>query len=107
VEALARVHARLQHAGIDVLVIVPNRQDAAKRYVEEVGTPFHLLCDDGDVMRRYGVRRWLRPRPALFGVDAGGVIRVRHAGDWDVDTPALAGVIEGLSRATSQPPGAC
>lgn len=69
------------------LVIVPNSPDEAKRYVEEVGTPFHLLCDDdGRVTALYGVRRPLAlrrdTRPALFDVDAAGVITSRRLDAW-------------------------
>jgi peroxiredoxin len=69
------------------LVIVPNSPDEAKRYVEEVGTPFHLLCDDdGRVTALYGVRRPLAlrrdTRPALFDVDANGVITSRQLDAW-------------------------
>src|SRR5262245_44255211 len=72
IDALAQVYARARAAHIQVLVIVPNRQEDAKRFVEEVGTPFHLLCDDGTVATRYGVPghgiMTLRPNtgPALF-----------------------------------------
>ena len=59
-----------------MLVIVPNRQDVAKRFVEEVGTPFHLLCDEnGAVAMRYGLKR---NTPAMFEVDTAGVIRYRR-----------------------------
>jgi peroxiredoxin len=112
IRALARVHEPLQDAGIALLVIVPDRQDAAKRFVEEVGTPFHLLCDDGEVTRRYGVFRrslpWLRrdARPALFGIDAGGRIRYRFLADWHADPRALQDAIDILSlRKTNRPDG--
>src|SRR5689334_11075585 len=75
---LARMFTSVPHPPRP-LVIVPNSPDEARRYVEEVGTPFHLLCDDdGRVTARYGVRRPLAlrrdTRPALFEVDAAGLI---------------------------------
>jgi thioredoxin-dependent peroxiredoxin len=69
---LARLYTAALADGRQMLVIVPNRQAIAKRYVEEVGTPFHLLCDeDGAVATRYGVRR---NTPAMFLVDTAGII---------------------------------
>jgi peroxiredoxin len=110
VQALARVYQRLEHAGIGLLVIVPNSQTEAKRYVEDVGTPFHLLCGDDDVTTRYGVRLWSlmpgRPdtRPALFGIDAEGRIRYRFLADWHADARALQEAIDTLSfRKTDRP----
>lgn len=103
VQALARVYQRLQQADIGLLVIVPNPQTEAKRYVEEVGTPFHLLCGDDDVTTRYGVRVWsLMPprrdtRPALFGIDAEGRVRYRLLTDWHADTRGIQEAIDTLS----------
>ena len=85
------------------LVIVPHRPDEAKRYVEEVGTPFDLLCDDdGHVTAAYGVPRRFAlrrdNRPGLFGVDAAGVIRYRRLDSWD-DSAALAVAIAEIDAA--------
>ena len=55
---------------------------AVKRYVEDAGLPFHILVDESrEVTRRYGVWHkigldaWNISRPALFVIDASGVIR--------------------------------
>jgi peroxiredoxin len=101
--ALARIHDRLREACIQLLVIVPNPREDAKRYVEETGTPFHLLCDDGEVATRYGVRRRVTLRrdthPALFAVNGDGRIGYRLLETWDERSPALVEAIEYLSQA--------
>jgi peroxiredoxin len=99
--ALARVHARLRERDLQLLVIVPNRQDDAKRYVEETGTPFPLLCDDGAVATQYGVRRRLTlrrdTRPALFVVNGEGRIGFRLLDTWDDQSPAFAEAIASVT----------
>jgi peroxiredoxin len=87
---LALVHdfPRLHDAGIALFAIVSNHREQAKRCVEEIGTPFHLLCDDeGAVARQYGLSRWRFPlwrdmRPALFGIEPDGRIHSCLVGDW-------------------------
>ncbi len=107
VRALARMHAAHADANIVLLVIVPNRIEEAKRYVEEVGTPFHLLCDTdtADVATRYGVRRRFTLRadtaPALFGVDRTGAIRYRFLGTWSDQSEALADAFEKTKTAAA------
>jgi peroxiredoxin len=113
---LSRVYSRLRSQveapltlpaspWLEFLVIIPNKQDEAKRYVEEVGTPFYLLCDDdGRVTDRYGVsvRRWFGLRrdtaPAMFFVDGNGVIQSCRLDGWVVDDPAFIGAIEKTIR---------
>jgi peroxiredoxin len=53
-----------------------------RRYVEDSGLPFHILVDESrEVTKRYGVWHrlgldaWNIARPALFVIDAQGVIR--------------------------------
>jgi peroxiredoxin len=92
IRTLRNEHPRILEQGLTLLVIVANRQDDAKRYVEEAGTPFHLLCDeDGAVARQYGLGlglgRWtllLRRdiRPARFGVDPNGRVGFCQTGEW-------------------------
>ncbi len=103
IHALAHISTRARAAHIQLLVIVPNRQEDARRFVEEVGTPFHLLCDDGTVATRYGVPghgiMTLRPDtgPALFGVNRAGTIRYRLLDDWGDPPPGLAEALAAIT----------
>jgi peroxiredoxin len=104
--ALARVYSRIRASNTALLVIVPNGIEQTKRYVEENGTPFHILCDTNraDVASRFGVRRRFTLRadtnPALFAVDRAGVIRYRLLGTWDEHAQAFADALDQLAQST-------
>jgi peroxiredoxin len=66
-----------------------------KRYVEEAGLPFHILVDESrEVTKRYGVWHrvgldaWNISRPALFIIDASGVIRAVFVGESQEEFPS-------------------
>lgn len=86
--ALINDYPRLQAADMQLLPIVANPPEQAKRYVEELGTPFHLLCDDqGVAARLYHLDRWtwLWRRditPALFGIETDGRVGFQKVGEW-------------------------
>jgi methyl-accepting chemotaxis protein len=62
--------------------IVAQRPDAVRRYVEETGVPFDILIDESrevtkayGVWHRIGLDAWNIARPAVFLLDASGVVR--------------------------------
>ena len=65
-----------------------------RRYVEDTGLPFHILVDESrEVTKQYGV--WHRigldalniSRPALFVIEASGVIRAIFVGERQEEFP--------------------
>jgi peroxiredoxin len=67
---------------VQVVVVVAQRSEAVKRYVEDTGLPFNILIDESrDVLKAYGVWQrigldaWNIARPALFLVDRDSSIR--------------------------------
>jgi thioredoxin-dependent peroxiredoxin len=87
--AMINDYQRLHEGGgMTLLPVVSNSRAQARRYVEELGTPFNLLCDeDGAVARLYNLNRWtwLRRRdirPALFGIEMDGRVGFRQIGEW-------------------------
>ena len=79
---------------MSVLAVVAQSNAAVKRYVEEAGLPFHILVDTSrEVTKRYGVWHrlgldaWNISRPALFVIDASGVIRAVFVGEGQEEFP--------------------
>ena len=65
-----------------------------RRYVEDSGLPFHILVDEArEVTKRYGVWHrlgldaWNISHPALFVIDAQGVIRSVFVGEAQEEFP--------------------
>lgn len=78
VAQLGRMYKDFQAAGADVLVILGDTPDRARRYAESLHTPFPVLADpDRDVYRRFGLEKALLvvQRTASVVVDRQGVIR--------------------------------
>ena len=64
------------------MVILAQRQEAVRRYIEETGLPFDILVDESrDVARAYGVWHrigldaWNIARPAVFLIAPDRTIR--------------------------------
>jgi peroxiredoxin len=67
---------------VQVVVILPQRAEAVRRYIEETGLPFDILIDASrDVSRAYGVWHrigldaWNTARPAVFLIEPDGSMR--------------------------------
>ena len=85
---------------------------AVRRYVEEAGLPFHILVDDTrEVTKRYGVWHrvgldaWNISRPALFVIDASGVIRAVFVGESQEEFPAADAIETALARTKDEGQG--
>ena len=65
-------------------MILPQRVEAVRRYIEDTGLPFDILIDAArDVSKAYGVWHrigldaWNTARPAVFLIDQDGTIRYK------------------------------
>jgi peroxiredoxin len=70
---LARHAAAFAASDVRIAVVVAQRADAVRRYIEETGLPFDILTDERrDTLRAYGVWHrvgldaWNIARPAVF-----------------------------------------
>lgn len=78
VAQLGRMYKDFQTAAADVLVILGDTPERARRYAEALKTPFPVLADpDREVYRRFGLEKALLviQRTASVVVDRQGVIR--------------------------------
>jgi peroxiredoxin len=85
-------HDRFAALGAEVLAIAPESMEAASRYLRRQPVPYLLLVDaDHVVFDRWDVISTLRSlgqRPALFVVDAEGVVRSNQVGTQQWEIPA-------------------
>lgn len=79
---------------MQVTAVVAQQSEVVKRYVEENGLPFYILVDGTrevsklyGVWHRVGLSAWNIARPALFGIDRGGVIRYIFVGESQDEFP--------------------
>jgi peroxiredoxin len=75
---LVQLYPELKAAGAEVLVILGDRPERARRYAKILGTPFPVLPDpDRDVYQQFGLEKALLviQRSASVVVDRQGVIR--------------------------------
>lgn len=78
VAQLGRMYEDFQAAGADVLVILGDTPERARRYAEALKTPFPVLADpDRRVYGQYGLEKalFIMQRTASVVVDRQGVIR--------------------------------
>lgn len=80
------------------------RPEAVRRYVEETGLPFHVLVDatrevikQYGVWHRFGLTGWNIARPALFVIDAEGIIRAIFVGERQDEFPGAREVMAAVS----------
>ncbi len=80
---------------MQVVVVVAQRSEPVKRYIEETGLPFNILIDQSrEVLRAYGVWHrigldaWNIARPALFVIDSDGSIRYSFIADSQDEFPS-------------------
>jgi peroxiredoxin len=87
-----------------VTAIVGGTPPAMRRYIEETGLPFDVLCDERrDVIRAYGVWHrigivtWNRARPAAFLIDRDATIRASWIGDNQTQFPSSDAILSMLN----------
>jgi peroxiredoxin len=92
---LQRMEQSLRDHDVEVLSINQGEAaDAVRHYVEQEGTPFHVVLDaDGTVAQRYRVMSL----PTMLLIDRRGVVRWIHVGHMP-DTDDLRDVIERLGK---------
>lgn len=82
--------------GVSLVMVVAQRSEKVRRYVEDRGLPFEILIDDSrDVLRAYGV--WHRigfdayniARPALFLIGHDGVVRYAFVAERQDEFPGF------------------
>ncbi len=80
-----------------MVAVVAQSSAPVRRYVEETGLPFHILVDGSrEVTKSYGVWHkvgldaWNISRPALFVIDASGVIRAIFVAERQDEFPGTA-----------------
>jgi peroxiredoxin len=80
---------------VSVVVVVAQRSEPVRRYIEETGLPFNILIDESrEVLKAYGVWHavgldaWNIARPALFLIDPSGEIRYSFVADRQNEFPA-------------------
>jgi methyl-accepting chemotaxis protein len=86
-------------------VVVAQRSDVVRRYIEETGLPFDILVDESrDVVRAYGIWHragltgWNIARPAVFLIDRTGTIQYSFVGETQADFPSYEQILEELDR---------
>lgn len=81
---MAREYPDLKRAGIEVMVLAPDRADALASYWHQHALPFRVASDPGGkTLRALGQEvRWSRlgRMPALVAVQKGGQIMATHYG---------------------------
>jgi methyl-accepting chemotaxis protein len=88
-------------------VVVAQKSEAVRRYIEETGLPFNILIDESrDVLRAYGVwhrvglAAWNIARPALFVIEPDGRIAYSFVAEKQHEFPSHEAVVRAL---TGQP----
>ena len=88
---------------MQVVLVVAQRSDKVKRYIEETGFPLNILVDESrDVLRAYGV--WHRvgldalniARPSLFLIDRDRRIRYSFVADRQHEFPSHEEILEAI-----------
>ena len=97
---------------MSVVAVVAQNSTAVRRYVEEAGLPFHILVDESrEVTKRYGVWHrlgldaWNISRPALFVIDASGVISGVFVGESQEEFPAAEEIETAFARTKDEGQG--
>ena len=87
------------------MLVVAQRSDKVKRYVEETGLPLNILVDESrDVLKAYGV--WHRvgldalniARPSLFLIDRDRSIRYSFVAERQHEFPTHDEILAAIDR---------
>jgi len=89
---------------LQVVVVVAQRSQAVKRYIEETGLPFNILIDESrevskayGVWHRIGLDAWNIARPALFVVESDSSIRYSFIADSQEEFPSHEEILAAIS----------
>lgn len=75
---LGKMYEQFREAGTEIIVILGEDQENAKKYADGIGLPFPILCDpDRAVYRLYELEKYflLFQRTASLVVDKSGIVR--------------------------------
>ena len=88
---------------MQLVVVVAQKSEAVRRYIEETGLPFNILVDESrDVAKAYGVWHavgldaWNIARPAVFLIEPSGAIRYSFIADRQDEFPSHEEIIRKL-----------
>ena len=91
---------------MQVVVVVAQRSEAVKRYIEDTGLPFNILIDESrDVLMAYGVWQrigldaWNIARPALFLINRDSSIRYGFVAESQEEFPAHEEILKAVEQA--------
>ena len=86
-----------------MVVVVAQRAEAVRRYIEETGLPFNILIDESravlkayGVWHRVGLDAWNIARPALFVIDSAGRVRYSFVADKQHEFPSHEEIVAAL-----------
>jgi peroxiredoxin len=86
------------------VVVVAQKSESVRRYIEETGLPFNILIDGSrDVLKAYGVWHrvgldaWNIARPALFVIERDGRIRYSFVADKQHEFPTHEEIARALA----------
>jgi len=89
--------------GVQILVVVAQKSESVRRYIEETGLPFNILVDESrEVLKAYGVwhrvglHAWNIARPSLFVIDPDGRIRFSFIADKQHEFPSHEEIVAAL-----------
>jgi peroxiredoxin Q/BCP len=84
-------------------VVVAQKRESVRRYIEETGLPFDVLVDESrevskayGVWHRIGLDAWNIARPALFLIDPDGSIRYSFVAESQEEFPAHEEILKAL-----------
>jgi methyl-accepting chemotaxis protein len=90
---------------VQVVVVLAQRSEPVRRYVEDTGLPFNILIDESrDVLRAYGVWHrvgidaWNIARPAVFLIDRDGAIRYSFVARHQREFPSHDAILREIDR---------
>jgi peroxiredoxin len=88
-------------------MVVAQRSEAVKRYIEESGFPLNILVDESrEVLKAYGVWHrvgldaWNIARPALFVIESDGRITYSFVAERQHEFPSHDEITSALNRVT-------
>ena len=84
-------------------MVVAQKRESVRRYIEETGLPFDVLVDESrevskayGVWHRIGLDAWNIARPALFLIDPDGSIRYSFVAESQEEFPAHEEILKAL-----------
>lgn len=84
-------------------MVVAQKRESVRRYIEETGLPFDVLVDESrevskayGVWHRIGLDAWNIARPALFLIDPDGSIRYSFVAESQEEFPAREEILKAL-----------